>query len=454
MVEFLNSCSRMFTKSVWGQAKMLLLGAILAPGKRTVSAVLRVMGLGSEGRFQNYHRVLSRAQWSALKGSQLLLRLLIELFVPIGVVVLGLDDTIERRKGTKIKAKGIYRDPVRSSHSHFVKTSGLRWLSLMLLAEIPWAGRVWALPFLTALAPSERFAEEQGRRHKKLTDWARQMLLQVRRWLPERELVVVTDSNYAVIQLLWELGQLGNPITMITRLRLDAALYQPAPQRHPHQPNPKGRPRLKGQRLPTLAKQLDDTQTTWTWTTLKINRWYGEGERTVEVASDTAIWYHSGMPPLAIRWVLIRDPKGKFKPQALLSTNLNLEPQQILSWFVQRWQLEVTFEEVPAHLGVETQRQWSDLAIARTTPILLGLFSIVTLLAHQISFCSPSPAERTPKQSAWYVKALPTFSDALAAVRSSLWQQAIFPTSRPNTDLVNVPRDVLLRLTDLLCYAA
>lgn len=444
---FLNNFSRMFTKSVWSQAKVLLVGGILAPGKRTVSAVLRVMGLDGEDRFQNYHRVLSRAQWSALKGSELLLRLLIELFVPSGPVMLGMDDTIERRKGSKIKAKGIYRDPVRSSHSHFVKTSGLRWLSLMLLTEVPWAGRVWALPFLTALAPSERFAEEEGRRHKKLTDWARQMLFQVRRWLPERELVVVTDSNYAVIQLLWELAQLGNPITMITRLRLDAALYQPAPER---QPNQKGRPRLKGQRLPTLVSRLNNPETTWA--TLKIDRWYGEGERTVEVASDTAIWFHSGMPPLPIRWVLIRDPQNKFKPQALLSTDLDLQPQQILSWFVQRWQLEVTFEEVRAHLGVETQRQWSDLAIARTTPTLLGLFSIVTLLAHHLGLQNSN--QPTQKQSAWYVKALPTFSDALAAVRSSLWQQVISPTSRPNSDLVNVPRDVLLRLTDLLCYAA
>jgi len=211
-----------------------------------------------------------------------------------------------------------------------------------------------------------------------------------------------------------------------------------------------GRPRLKGQRLPTLAKQLDDPQTTWT--TLKINCWYGEGERRVEVASDTAVWFHSGMPPLPIRWVLIRDPKGKFKPQALLSTNLELQPQQILSWFVQRWQLQVTFEEVRAHLGAETQPQCSDLAIARTTPTLLGLFSIVTLLAHQIGFYNPT--QRISKPSAWYVKALPTFSDALAAMRCTLWQQAILPTSRPNTDLVNVPRDVLLRLTDLLCYAA
>lgn len=443
--EFLNSFSKMFSKSVWNQAKVLLVGAILAPGKRTVSAVLQVMGLGSEPQFQNYHRVLSRAKWSALKGGELLLRLLIEMFNPSGVVVMGLDDTIERRKGAKIKAKGIYRDPVRSSHSHFVKASGLRWLSLMLLVDIPWAKRVWALPFFTALAPSERYAGERGLRHKKLTDWARQMLLQVRRWLPARKIVVVADSSYAVITLLWELRQLGNPITSITRLRLDAALYEPAPQRLPAQ---MGRPRLKGKRLPTLASQLNNPLLPWT--TLKIGRWYGEGQRTVEVASYTAVWYHSGMPPLPIRWVLIRDPKGKFKPQALLSTDLSLDPQQILSWFVQRWQLEVTFEEVRAHLGVETQRQWSDLAIARTTPVLLGLFSLVTLLAHQLHQQNRLPL----RQSAWYAKALPTFSDALAAVRNAVWHQATFQTSHFKHDLVKVPPAVLQRLTDLLCYAA
>ena len=162
----------------WRHAEQLLIGAILAPGKRTVTSLLRIAGLSRERRFVNYHRVLNRAAWSAHAAARLLLDLLIATFVPTGPVVLGIDDTIERRRGKRIRAKGIYRDPVRSSKGHFVKASGLRWLSLMLLAPIPWAGRVWAMPFLTALAPSERYCREQGKRHKKLTDWARQLALQ------------------------------------------------------------------------------------------------------------------------------------------------------------------------------------------------------------------------------------------------------------------------------------
>ena len=174
----------LFSKHVWESALVLLVGAILAPGKRTVSAILRVMRLHYEPHFQNYHRVLNRAVWSSRHASRLLLQQLVSVFAPSGVLVMGIDDTIERRWGKRIAARGIYRDPVRSSDSHFVKTSGLRWLSLMLLVDIPWAHRVWALPFFTILAPSQRHHQSRGLRHKNLTDWARQMLTQVRRWLP------------------------------------------------------------------------------------------------------------------------------------------------------------------------------------------------------------------------------------------------------------------------------
>jgi hypothetical protein len=237
----------------WRRAELLLVGAILAPGKRTVTSLLRIAGLSRERRFTNYHRVLNRAVWDPRAAAQLLLGLLIAAFVPNGPIVLGIDDTIERRRGKRIAAKGIYRDPVRSSKSHFVKASGLRWLSLMLLAPVPWAERTWALPFLTALAPSERYCRERGRRHKKLTDWARQMALQARRWLPGREIVLLGDSSFAVLEFLVTLARHG--LTGITRLRLDAALYAPAP---PRRPGTIGRPRTKGARLPTLAEILAD----------------------------------------------------------------------------------------------------------------------------------------------------------------------------------------------------
>lgn len=386
----------LFSKRVWQHVQVLIVGAILAPGKRTVTAALRVMGLSQEEHFQNYHRVLNRAVWSSLAVSRVLLLMLIGIFAPFGPIVMGLDDTIERRRGEKIKAKGIYRDPVRSSHGHFVKASGLRWLSLMLLVEIPWAQKVWAKPFLTALAPSERYDQQREHRHKTLTDWGRQLLRQVRRWLPQRELFVVADSSFAALELLAAVSQMTHPVHMITRLRLDAALYKPAPPRKDGQ---MGRPRLKGARLPNLSTILTNPKTQWQ--TVTVLGWYGGRERVVEVMTGTAVWYHTGMPVVPMRWVLVRDPEGKFDSQALLCTNQAITPVQILEWFVRRWQIEVTFEEVRAHLGVETQRQWSDKAIARTTPTLLGLFSLVTLLAHHLL----GQQKFTVRQAAWYALA-------------------------------------------------
>jgi len=445
MLHLLAQFAPCFARRVWPHALVLLVGTILAPGRRTVAAALRAMGRAHDTRFARYHRVLSRDRWSGLAVGRPLLGLLVAAFVPDGPLVVGIDETVERRRGAKIAAKGIYRDAVRSSHAHFVKASGLRWVCLMLLVPIPWAGRSWALPFLTALAPSERYDRERGRRHKTLTDWAGQLLLVVRRWWPDRPIVAVADSTYAALEFLAGCRRAKpNPITVVTRLRLDAALYEPAPPRRPHQT---GRPRLKGRRLPSLAASAADPATAWT--PLTVANWYGCGARAVEVATGTAVWYHSGLPPVPLRWVLVRDPAGTFAPQALLCTDHNAAPEQILGWFVQRWQLEVTFEEGRRHLGVETQRQWSELAIRRTTPALLGLFSLVTLLAHP-----HMAAGGCVRQAAWYPKPLPTFADALAVVRRHLWGQGAFCTSPGAGDVVEVPRLLLERLTDALCYAA
>jgi hypothetical protein len=431
-----------FSKRTWARAQVLFIGAILAPGKRTVTAALRVMGLQEESHFSNYHRVLSRAGWSSLAASGLLLDMLVTAFAPTGVLVMGLDDHIERRRGERITAKGIYRDPVRSSHSHFVKASGLRWVSLMLLVPIPWAGRVWALPFLTALCPSERYHQQQGRKHLTLTDRARQMLRLVKRWLPQRVIVVVADSSYAALEFLHAVRE---AVTVVTRLRLDAALYAPASARRAGQ---MGRPRKKGKRLPTLQHVLADPQTKWCRT--QVEHWYGHGPRTVELTTGTAVWYHTGLPAVPIRWVLVRDPQGTFDAQAFLCTTLDVGAVQLLQWFVQRWQVEVTFEEARAHLGIETQRQWSDKAIARTTPALFGLYSVVTLVAAQMIDGHHLPV----RVAAWYTKQQATFSDTIALVRQRLWSHQHFSMSEAQGEILKVPRAVWERVIDTLCYAA
>lgn len=435
----------LFARRVWAHVQVLLAGTLLAPARRTVAAALRRTGRDQCARFHRYHRVLSHARWSGLAVGRVLLARLVAAFAPAGPLVFGVDETLERRRGKRIAAKGLYRDAGRSSKDYFVKVSALRWVCLMLLVPVPWAARSWALPVLTALAPSERHDAERGRRHKTLTDWARQLLLVVRRWWPERAIVAVADSGYAALAFLAACRSWRTPVTVVTRLRLDAALYEPAPPRRPRQ---NGRPRLKGARLPTLAAVAADPSTTWAAVT--VAHWYGAGERAVEVATATAVWYHAGLPPVPLRWVLVRDPHGRFATQALLCTDQDVAPEQILTWFVLRWQLEVTLEEVRRHLGVETQRQWSDRAIRRTTPALPGLFSLVTLLAHE-RMADPASA---PRQAAWSRKDRPTFADALALVRRALWHHQAFQTSARACDLVKVPRALVERLTETLCYVA
>jgi DDE superfamily endonuclease len=433
----------LFSQRVWPQARLLLLGAILAPGKRTVTSCLRIMGLSREHRFVNYHRVLNRARWRGREASRILLGLLINRFVPTGPIVLGIDDTIERRRGKRIQAKGIYRDPVRSSHSHFVKASGLRWVSLMLWAPVPWAARTWALPFLTCLAPSERYRQKHRKRHKPVLCWARQMIFQTQRWWPDRPIVVVADSAFSALE--WLHALVRRRITVITRLRLDAALYEPAPFR-PSGTN--GRPRKKGKRLPTLRHVLD--QKTTAWRCLTVPGWYGEADRVIEVCTNTAVWYHTGLPPVPLRWVLIRDPAQRFDPQALLCTDLTQDTLTIVSWFVRRWQVEVTFQEARKSLGVETQRQWADEAIARTTPCLLALFSLVTLLADRLVRKDTLPVPN----EAWYSKPRPTFSDALAVVRQHYWTQAGFRVSGRKHNSVKLTSALRESLLYVLCRAA
>ena len=429
----------------WLRAQLLLCGTLLAPANHTVTAALRALGLADEPGFQNYHRLLNRARWSARQAAGVLLKLLVEAFVPAGPVILGLDDTIERRRGRKLTGRAIYRDAARSSKECFQKTSGLRWMSVALLVPVPWAARVWALPFLSTLCPSERYAPyvQRGRWHKPLAERARGLLGQVRRWLPERALIVVADAGYAALELLAWCARQARPLTVITRLRLDAALYAPAPVRRRGQ---QGRRRLKGQRVRKLSERLKDGRTRWQKCRLC---WYGGQWRWLELASGTAVWYHSGKPPVAIRWVLVRDPKGRCEPQAFLSTDLTLEAHQIVTYFIRRWSMETTFQEARQYLGVDGQRQWNDVAVARATPIRLGLYSLVALIVQR------QPAwQQAFRQSAWYKKARPTFVDALAQVRGALWRQVGFWLSEAAIERQKSAPVLFEHFAELLAYVA
>jgi len=441
MIVLLAPFAQLFSDRGWLHAQVLVVGAVLAPGKRTITSGLRVMGLSGERHFTTYHRVLNRAQWAPLQASRILLGLIVTLLVPPGaVIVLGADDTIERRSGRKITAKGCYRDAVRSSRKHVVHCFGLKWVAMRVLVPVPWAKRVWALPFLTVLSWPK--AKAPRGRHKTSVDWVRQMLKQVRRWLPERLLVLVVDGGFAAVAVA--LASQEQQVTLVTRLRLDAALYHP-PALSP--PGKRGRKPTKGNRQRSLKVWAARSDTPWE--TVDVD-WYGGVRKRLAVFSRTALGYTSGVAPVAIRFVLVRDPAGKLSDAAFLCTNLQASPAQILAWVVMRWAVEVTFAEARAHLGLETQRQWSARAIARTTPVLFGLFSFVTLLA--LRFC---PSGQLPVETtAWYHKSQASFSDCLTLVRRQLWRAQYLENSAPTADLVQFSRETLECLLDDLPLAA
>ncbi len=419
-----------FRKEAWLKAQLLLVGALICPGSRTICNVLRAVGLSDDKCFARFHRFLSRDKWSAMSLAAVLLNLLYTTFcIPGEPLVFALDDTIERRWGAKITKRAIYRDPVRSSKSHFVKCSGLRWLSLMLLTELPWLekGMCWALPVITALCPSKRYYEKAGRRAKKLTDQARLLMT----WLARRTrelntlVYVVGDGSFGTYELFMDANRLG--LALIAPLKLNSRLYHfPGPQ-----PEGKRGPKpVIGSRIMDMQKRLTDGRIAWK--SVVFSNWYGNKDKEMLLTSGIAIWYKSKKVRVTVKWVLIKDPEGKLEPKLLACTNLEASVEDIVRFFVRRWRIEVTFAEVRRHLGVETQRQWSDQAIERSTPCLLGLMSICCLFGNILHQHTPIQ----PNVTAWYQKKSVSFSDVLTAVRMELWEKTKLPIS-PISGLMN-----------------
>ena len=444
VIQLLSEFAIAFTVPTFANALVLLYGTILSPGRRTVTAALRAMGLADDRHFTSYHRVLNRARWSPWVLSKILLRLIILLCLPPGApLLLVIDETLERRWGRKIKYKGWFRDPIRSTVSRVNQTLGIRWIVLAVVVPVPWSTRWWALPFMTLPTLSPKTSARLNKRHRTLVGWADIMIQKVRRWQPEREIILVGDGSYAAVALAQRCQRLKRPVKLVSRLRLDARLFDPpAPQpKSKRGPKPK-----KGARQSSLAARLADPNTVWEQLTVT---WYGGVEKTIEYVTGTSLWHTPGLDPVPMRWVLVRCPKDSFKPAAYFCSDPTVTAEQILIWFIARWNIEVTFEEARAHLGFETQRQWSDRAVERTTPCLLGVFSLVVLMAKVLH-----PETLPVRQTAWYPKAEATFSDALAAVRRDLWRGGNYNTSSSDDDLVLIPQQPLLALLDIACYSA
>jgi len=392
--------------------------------------------------------------------SRLLLQLIISTFIHAGgTLEIVIDETLERRWGPKISKRGHYRDKMKSSKEQAISSSGLRWVVMMVVVQVPWSGRSWALPFFSVLATTPKVSKKLGNPHKTIGEIAQQMIITVRRWCPDATVVpmkLIGDTAYSILEL--GLCCTRHKVTLVAPLRLDSRLYEP------YVPAPdiiggkggkmvgkvkgkgqKGRPRVKGVALPKMSAVLDDPHTQWL---PMMVRWYDGRERMLEVVSGTGVWYRASSAVLPLRWVLTRDPSGNYPPKAYFTTDPEEEAIEVVHSFIRRWTIEVTFEESRAHLGVETQRQWSDLAIERSTPSLLGLYSLVAVIGQELHPSGDIPVLRT----AWYPKTQATFSDVLAEVRRELWGNFDYATSPQSHDVLLVPRSDMDRLAYAVCY--
>ena len=343
-----------YRKMLW-----LVCGTLLARGNRTVTAALKMLGLDQDSNWSKYHHLLNRSKWSGLKASILLVRLLVTTFIPHDAPLeLVVDETLERRWGKRIKKRGHWRDSLASSHNQNVTTSGLRWVVVALNVKLAWARRSWALPFLSILLTTPKVSQELELRHRTYIDRTLQAVKCLARAFPGRTIKLIGDGAYSVLELGLQSKKLN--VTLIAPLRLDARLFASAPERTKVE---RGRPRLVGARLPILSKLVTDLSRAWQLVELD---WYGGATKSMWILTGTAVWYSNSTrcsAPLPIRWVLVRDPTQRLPTRAFFSTDLTQSPTAIVSDFVKRWNIEVTFEESRRHLGVETQRQWNDLPL-------------------------------------------------------------------------------------------
>lgn len=401
IIQLLATFAAAFTQPTFQKALLLIYGTVLTPGKRTIAAALRTLGV-EDNNFGKYHRVLNQASFSPWLLSRLLLGLLVTHFVaPGGALVLVVDETLERRQGQKIVYKGCFRDAVRSTAHKLVTSLGLRWLCVCLLVSVPWSQRCWALPFLAVPLLSEKTARKLNKPHRSSVWWTGFLEKKIRAWYPERQIIVVGDGGFAAVELVACSQRLG--VKLVSRLRLDAQLHDfPGPQ-----PASKRGPKpQKGARQKSLQACLADPTTVWRQARIA---WYGGEEKSLDYTTGVCLWYTQGQVPVPVRWVLVRYQETnartgqvKIKGAAFFCSDTqdaSVTPETILVWFVGRWNIEVTFEQVRAHLGFETQRQWSQRAIERTTPCLLGLFSLVVLMAKVLH-----PTTLPVQQSSWYRK--------------------------------------------------
>ena len=413
-----------FTAATFVRAKLLGVAAILTTGRRTVANLLRTVAGLTDGDPSSYHRVLSLAQWSGLALAAILTRFVIRHLWPHGRIRLAGDDTVTEHRGQKVHGKARHRDPVRSSHSYTAWRWGHKWVVLAVLVQFPFARRPWALPVLVALYRSPQDDRQRGRSHRTPAQLQRLLLRLLRRWFPDRQFVFAGDQGYGSQEVASLARRSGGRLSVVSKFYPNANLYEPPPAYAGN-----GRPRVKGRKLPTPQEVVATAERT------RLNvAWYGGGRRDVEVVTGSGHWYKAGEGLVPVRWVYVHDLTGTHRDEYFYSTDITMTAQEIIEEYTGRWNIETTFEDSRAYLGLESTRGRCARTVSRAEPCLLGLYSVVALLYWLLP-----PEEQEQGAVEWEGKATVTFSDAITAVRRWLWTRWVFPRAGHGQTFAKLP---------------
>jgi len=427
----LLALSPAFTAPTFQRFTPLMAAAILTTGRRTVANLLRTLGALAPGHRTSYQRLLSAAQWSGLQLACLLTRFLLQHLLPQGVVRLVGDDTVDGHKGKKVHGKARHRDPVRSTHSYTAWRYGHKWVVLAALVSFPFAARPWALPILVDLYYAEEDNRRRGRPHRTPAQLMCRLLRLMLLWFPQRKFLFIGDSTYGTHEVARFVCRHRDRLTLVSKLHPQANLFEPPP---PY--TGKGRPRVKGRPLPKPSQAAQATRRR----RLSVD-WYGGGRRRVEVVTGHGHWYKSGRGLVPLCWVFVHDKSGTHRDEYFFSTDPTLNPKSLIGHYTARWNIETTFQELRAHLGLETTRGWCRKTVRRAAPCLFGLYSVVALLYAALPECKRELLVRWPGKEAV------TFSDALTAVRRWLWLEGVFPQADGGSAVEKLPgptREIIL----------
>jgi DDE superfamily endonuclease len=437
----LHRLATAFTRPTFQRFVILMFAAILTVGRRTVVNYLRTVQALAPGHPSSYHRVFSKRCWSNWHLARSLIGFILEHWVPEGPVHLVGDDTVAEHRGKKVYGKACHRDAVRSSHSFTAYRYGHKWAVLAILVKFPFATRSWALPILVALYHSKEWDKQHGRRHKTPSELMQQLLAVLVHWFPDRRFVFAGDGGYGTHELSRFVVRRRGRLQLVSRFYADANLYAPPP---PIVGKKKGRPRVKGKKLPTPAKVVARAKRQ------RLNvAWYGGGRRNVETVSGTAHWYKAGKGLVPVLWVFVRDCTGTHRDDYFFTTDLTMTAQNLIETFTGRWSIETTFQEMRAYLKLESTRGRTENTVLRTAPGLFGLFSVITLWYAQL----PRRYKRRHAVD-WHGKTDVTFSDAITAVRHWLWTDWVFATPSHHWPFEKVPRPLQAVLMYALAPAA